>query len=251
MEHVSPHTPPALTIIITEWRTKYRRDMNQKDNNAKTKAVDSLLNFETVHQAFCLMEEFPSIQEVFISFFYILFNRWNTTMQRTTRSGVSRTPSWNTRQVGQLWIWTDMRSLSSSCPTNQQFVFDNGRAGIGRFDLFCSRPFLGVGVEGPGVPGLPQPDTERHHRWGPAGRLPALCLLCDGRKVSGTGDVVLYKALCRFKPIRKWSLFDWKENKNEKCSCLRLEILFFLVPTSSSCTPPSTGLVPTTGKRKH
>ncbi|KAM9820598.1 ATP-binding cassette sub-family B member 6 [Neosynchiropus ocellatus] len=38
----------TLTIIITEWRTKYRRDMNQQDNNAKTKAVDSLLNFETV-----------------------------------------------------------------------------------------------------------------------------------------------------------------------------------------------------------
>ncbi|XP_072300431.1 ATP-binding cassette sub-family B member 6 [Eucyclogobius newberryi] len=38
----------TLTIIITEWRTKYRREMNQQDNNAKTKAVDSLLNFETV-----------------------------------------------------------------------------------------------------------------------------------------------------------------------------------------------------------
>ncbi|XP_075872996.1 ATP-binding cassette sub-family B member 6 isoform X2 [Nelusetta ayraudi] len=38
----------TVTIIITEWRTKYRRDMNQQDNNAKSKAVDSLLNFETV-----------------------------------------------------------------------------------------------------------------------------------------------------------------------------------------------------------
>uniref|UniRef100_A0A8C9XN44 ATP binding cassette subfamily B member 6 (LAN blood group) a n=1 Tax=Sander lucioperca TaxID=283035 RepID=A0A8C9XN44_SANLU len=38
----------TLTIIITEWRTKYRRDMNQQDNNAKSRAVDSLLNFETV-----------------------------------------------------------------------------------------------------------------------------------------------------------------------------------------------------------
>uniref|UniRef100_A0A3P9NZK0 ATP-binding cassette sub-family B member 6 n=1 Tax=Poecilia reticulata TaxID=8081 RepID=A0A3P9NZK0_POERE len=38
----------ALTIIITEWRTKYRRDMNLQDNAAKSKAVDSLLNFETV-----------------------------------------------------------------------------------------------------------------------------------------------------------------------------------------------------------
>lgn len=33
---------------ITEWRTKYRREMNEKDNRAKAKAVDSLLNFETV-----------------------------------------------------------------------------------------------------------------------------------------------------------------------------------------------------------
>ncbi|XP_013874023.1 ATP-binding cassette sub-family B member 6 [Austrofundulus limnaeus] len=38
----------TLTIIITEWRTKYRRDMNLQDNAAKSRAVDSLLNFETV-----------------------------------------------------------------------------------------------------------------------------------------------------------------------------------------------------------
>ena len=38
----------VLTILITEWRTKYRREMNVKDNLTKAKAVDSLLNFETV-----------------------------------------------------------------------------------------------------------------------------------------------------------------------------------------------------------
>uniref|UniRef100_A0A1A8DZW1 ATP-binding cassette sub-family B member 6 n=2 Tax=Nothobranchius kadleci TaxID=1051664 RepID=A0A1A8DZW1_NOTKA len=38
----------TLTVIITEWRTKYRRAMNEQDNAAKAKAVDSLLNFETV-----------------------------------------------------------------------------------------------------------------------------------------------------------------------------------------------------------
>ncbi|KAM5124838.1 ATP-binding cassette sub-family B member 6 [Mantella aurantiaca] len=38
----------TLTIIITEWRTKYRREMNTRDNEAKSRAVDSLLNFETV-----------------------------------------------------------------------------------------------------------------------------------------------------------------------------------------------------------
>ena len=35
-------------MTITEWRLKYRRDMNQKDEQANTKAIDSLLNYETV-----------------------------------------------------------------------------------------------------------------------------------------------------------------------------------------------------------
>ena len=37
-----------VTIGMAEWRTKYRREMNLLDNEARTKAVDSLLNFETV-----------------------------------------------------------------------------------------------------------------------------------------------------------------------------------------------------------
>ncbi len=36
------------TTAITEWRLKYRRAMNETDNQATTRAVDSLLNFETV-----------------------------------------------------------------------------------------------------------------------------------------------------------------------------------------------------------
>jgi ABC-type transport system involved in Fe-S cluster assembly, permease and ATPase components len=38
----------AFTISVTEWRTKYRREMNQLDSQAHTKAIDSLLNYETV-----------------------------------------------------------------------------------------------------------------------------------------------------------------------------------------------------------
>merc|ERR1719334_86490 len=38
----------ALTIIITEWRTKFRRLMNTADNEQRTTSVDSLLNAETV-----------------------------------------------------------------------------------------------------------------------------------------------------------------------------------------------------------
>ncbi|OUS13954.1 metal ABC transporter permease [Rhodospirillales bacterium 47_12_T64] len=37
-----------LTLKITEWRITLRRNMNAADNDANTKAVDSLLNFETV-----------------------------------------------------------------------------------------------------------------------------------------------------------------------------------------------------------
>ncbi|XP_063595546.1 ATP-binding cassette sub-family B member 6-like [Penaeus indicus] len=38
----------AITIIMTEWRTKYRRNMNLADNEQRARGVDSLLNFETV-----------------------------------------------------------------------------------------------------------------------------------------------------------------------------------------------------------
>ncbi|XP_054939200.1 ATP-binding cassette sub-family B member 6 isoform X2 [Physeter macrocephalus] len=38
----------ALTIVVTEWRTKFRRAMNTQENATRARAVDSLLNFETV-----------------------------------------------------------------------------------------------------------------------------------------------------------------------------------------------------------
>ena len=37
-----------FTILITEWRTHFRRTMNDLDSKASTKAIDSLLNYETV-----------------------------------------------------------------------------------------------------------------------------------------------------------------------------------------------------------
>jgi ATP-binding cassette, subfamily B, heavy metal transporter len=38
----------AWTLLVTEWRIKYRRVMNESDSEANTRAIDSLLNFETV-----------------------------------------------------------------------------------------------------------------------------------------------------------------------------------------------------------
>jgi ATP-binding cassette subfamily B protein len=38
----------AFTVIVTDWRTHFRRTMNDLDSKANTKAIDSLINYETV-----------------------------------------------------------------------------------------------------------------------------------------------------------------------------------------------------------
>ncbi|MEY4862084.1 MAG: hypothetical protein RLZ51_179 [Pseudomonadota bacterium] len=38
----------AYTISVTEWRTEHRRTMNELDTRANVRAIDSLLNYETV-----------------------------------------------------------------------------------------------------------------------------------------------------------------------------------------------------------
>ena len=38
----------AYTLVVTEWRIKFRRRMNEQEGRASNKSIDSLLNFETV-----------------------------------------------------------------------------------------------------------------------------------------------------------------------------------------------------------
>jgi ATP-binding cassette subfamily B protein len=38
----------VFTITVTEWRTQFRKKMNELDSNANSRAIDSLLNYETV-----------------------------------------------------------------------------------------------------------------------------------------------------------------------------------------------------------
>lgn len=38
----------AFTLIVTEWRMVFRRTMNDMDSRANTRAIDSLINYETV-----------------------------------------------------------------------------------------------------------------------------------------------------------------------------------------------------------
>ncbi len=38
----------VFTVLVTNWRTHFRRTMNELDSKANTKAIDSLINYETV-----------------------------------------------------------------------------------------------------------------------------------------------------------------------------------------------------------
>ncbi|MDX1489183.1 MAG: ABC transporter transmembrane domain-containing protein, partial [Acidiferrobacterales bacterium] len=76
----------AFTLLFTEWRLKFRRAMNESDSEANTKAIDSLLNFETVkyfgnedHEA----------------------NRYDQSMQRYERAAVKSLTTLSLLNVGQ------------------------------------------------------------------------------------------------------------------------------------------------------
>jgi ATP-binding cassette subfamily B protein len=38
----------GFTVVVTEWRTQFRKTLNELDSVAHSKAIDSLLNYETV-----------------------------------------------------------------------------------------------------------------------------------------------------------------------------------------------------------
>ncbi len=38
----------SFTVLVTEWRTRFRKEMNELDSKAHSRAIDSLLNYETV-----------------------------------------------------------------------------------------------------------------------------------------------------------------------------------------------------------
>eukprot|EP00095_Tigriopus_kingsejongensis_P008735 maker-scaffold683_size112676-snap-gene-0.16 protein:Tk08735 transcript:maker-scaffold683_size112676-snap-gene-0.16-mRNA-1 annotation:"atp-binding cassette sub-family b member mitochondrial isoform x1" len=58
----------AITVGVTEWRTKYRRSMNLADNDQRTKGVDSLLNFETVKYYGAEKYEIDRYQDAILSY---------------------------------------------------------------------------------------------------------------------------------------------------------------------------------------
>ena len=76
----------VYTITITEWRTGFRRAMNELDSRANTRAIDSLLNYETVK--YFNNEEFEA-------------NRYDDSLQRWETAAVKSQTSLSLLNIGQ------------------------------------------------------------------------------------------------------------------------------------------------------
>ena len=76
----------VYTVTITEWRTGFRRQMNELDSKANTRAIDSLLNYETVK--YFNNEEFEA-------------RRYDDSLQRWETAAVRSQTSLSLLNIGQ------------------------------------------------------------------------------------------------------------------------------------------------------
>ncbi len=76
----------VFTVSITEWRTGFRRSMNELDSKANVRAIDSLLNYETVK--YFNNEKYES-------------QRYDDSMQRWERAAVKSQTSLSVLNIGQ------------------------------------------------------------------------------------------------------------------------------------------------------
>jgi ABC-type transport system involved in Fe-S cluster assembly fused permease/ATPase subunit len=79
----------VFTVVVTEWRSKFRRQMNEQENAANDKAVDSLINYETV-KYFCAEEHET--------------NRYNESLQKLNEAAQRSQDSLAFLNVGQAAI---------------------------------------------------------------------------------------------------------------------------------------------------
>ena len=79
----------TFTVTVTEWRTHFRRAMNEQDSKANTKAVDALINYETVK--YFSNEKFEQA-------------RYDENLQRLERASIKSQTSLSVLNLGQSLI---------------------------------------------------------------------------------------------------------------------------------------------------
>jgi ATP-binding cassette, subfamily B, heavy metal transporter len=123
-----------FTVSVTNWRTKMRREWNEFETKASSKAVDSLLNFETVK--YFNNEKFES-------------SRYDETLAQSERAAIRSQRSLNILNTGQqiviaialtLMVWRAVAGVTEGRMTIGDLVLVNAFL----IQLYIPLNFLGV-----------------------------------------------------------------------------------------------------------
>jgi ATP-binding cassette subfamily B protein len=124
----------VYTVAVTEWRTGFRRTMNELDSKANTRAIDSLLNYETVK--YFNNEEYEAL-------------RYDESMRRWESAAVKSQTSLSLLNVGQsaivavavtLIMWRAVAGVVNHSMTVGDLVLVNAFM----IQLYIPLNFLGV-----------------------------------------------------------------------------------------------------------
>jgi ATP-binding cassette subfamily B protein len=124
----------AFTVRVTEWRTHFRRTMNEQDSRANTRAIDALLNYETVK--YFGNERFEQ-------------ERYDQNLQRLERASIKSQTSLSALNLGQslivaaavtLLVWRATLGVVAGTMTLGDLVLVNALM----IQLYVPLNFLGV-----------------------------------------------------------------------------------------------------------
>jgi ABC-type transport system involved in Fe-S cluster assembly fused permease/ATPase subunit len=124
----------SYTFTVTNWRTRFRREMNELDAKASSRAVDSLLNFETVK--YFNNEDYEA-------------RRYDATLSAQERAAIKSQQSLNVLNTGQqliiavgltLMLWRAALGVAEGRMTIGDLVLVNGFM----LQLYVPLNFLGV-----------------------------------------------------------------------------------------------------------
>jgi len=124
----------GFTVTVTEWRTGFRRAMNEQDSKANTRAVDALINYETVK--YFSNEKFEQ-------------GRYDENLQRLEKASIKSQTSLSALNLGQsliiasavtLLVWRATLGVVAGTMTLGDLVLVNALM----IQLYIPLNFLGV-----------------------------------------------------------------------------------------------------------